>query len=140
MTVKNKNAKMHRETACAYLDWTVNRIRAYNKDERNPYTIKKMVVFGSYMDRDKEMLSDLDVALGWELKSNWQEWEQNHMDEIKKFYRIKGIPMVDQSIMYMRRRALIQIRKGNCWVHFTSLDREEEREIVYSGKHMEIDL
>ena len=140
MTVKNKNVKMHRATATKYLNETIERIRAYNNDTTNPLFVKVAVVFGSYVNSDKEMLSDVDIALAWGILKNWMDWEEEHLDEIRKFWGIKSTPMVDQTLGYMQRKALIQFRKRNMWVQFTSLDYQEEREIVYSDKTQEINF
>ena len=131
---------MHRATATKYLNETIERIRAYNNDTTNPLFVKVAVVFGSYVNSDKEMLSDLDIALAWGIRKNWLDWEEEHLDEICKFWGIKSTPMVDQTLIYMQRKALIQFRKRNMWVQFTSLDYQEEREIVYSDKTQEINF
>lgn len=138
MTVKNKNVKMHRATATKYVKETIKRIREYNNNLTNPLFVKKAVVFGSYVNTDKEMLSDVDIALDWGIRKDWQDWEEEHLDEIQKFWRIKHIPEIDQTLVYMQRRALIQFRQRNMWVQFTSLNYQEEREIVYSDKTLEV--
>ena len=147
MTVRNKNVKMHRATATEYVKKAIARIREYNKDPTNPLFVKKAVVFGSYINTDKEMLSDVDIALAWGIRKKgfytWLDWEKEHIDEICKFWRIKSYPMVDQTLIYMQRKALIQFRHRNMWVQFTSVDDSEERKIVYSDKtleyHFEVD-
>ena len=131
---------MHRATATKYLNETIARIREYNTDATNPLYVTKAVVFGSYVNSDKEMLSDIDIALAWKIRKNWLDWEEEHFDEIRKFWGIKSAPMVDQSLIYMQRKALIQFRKRNMWVQFTSVDDSEERRIVYSDKTVEINF
>ena len=131
---------MHRATAKRYLDATLERIKQYNTDADNPLYVKKAVVFGSYINSDKEMLSDLDIALAWEIRKNWMVWEEKHLDEICKFWGIKSTPMVDQTLIYMQRKALVQFRHRNMWVQFTSVDDSEERNIVYSDKTLEINF
>ena len=140
MTVKNKNVKMHRTTAKRYLDTTLERIKQYNAEDDNPLYIKKAVVFGSYINSDKEMLSDLDIALLWSIRQDWLMWEEKHIDEIRKFWRIQCTPQIDQTLVYMMRKALIQIRQRNMWVQFTSYNDSAEREIVHSDKYQVFDF
>jgi predicted nucleotidyltransferase len=68
MTINNKTIKMKRSKAQTLIERTANLIREYNAGD-NPLRINRMVVFGSYANSDKRLLSDVDIALGWECRS-----------------------------------------------------------------------
>ncbi|MFB9430186.1 nucleotidyltransferase domain-containing protein [Streptoalloteichus tenebrarius] len=52
-----------RATAQRHLDGFLARVRTYNADRRKPYTVARVVVFGSYLDQSQDRLSDLDLAI-----------------------------------------------------------------------------
>ena len=128
MTTRRKDIKMHRKSADYLLRRTTNLIKAYNADTSNPLFVKRMVVFGSYANTDKDMLSDLDLALGWEVrKDRWNTWVDAKMDEMCRFYgRTASEPDLVQIYDYMKRKALIYFRQRSAFIQFTTLDIPEE--------------
>lgn len=118
---------MHRKSADYLLRRTTNLIKAYNADESNPLKVTRMVVFGSYANTDKEMLSDLDLALGWEYrKEGWDAWIDLNMDDMLRFYKLRHEPDIVRIIQYMEHRALIYFRQRSAFIQFTTLNIPEE--------------
>ena len=122
MTVCNKNAKIKRSTAQKLIERTADLIREYNSGD-NPLKVVRMVVFGSYANSDKEMLSDVDIALSWRAKEeNWNKWMEQRRDDMKRFYHRESDPDIIQIMTYMKREALVYFRQKSAWIQFTSLD------------------
>lgn len=76
---KNKsNTKYSRKTAKLVLDNVIQKIYEANEKEEFIYKITKAVLFGSYINSNKEKIGDLDIALYVELKDKSKpEVEQN---------------------------------------------------------------
>lgn len=86
-----------------------------------------MVVFGSYANSDKDMLSDVDIALSWRAKEeNWNKWKEQRRDEMKRFYHRESDPDIIQIMTYMKREALVYFRQKSAWIQFTTLDNPGE--------------
>jgi predicted nucleotidyltransferase len=52
-----------RATAQRHLDGLLERVRTYNADRSKPYTVARVTVFGSYLDKSQDRLGDLDLAI-----------------------------------------------------------------------------
>jgi len=76
---RNKsNIKYSRKTAKLVLNNVIQKIHEANENEEFIYRITKAVLFGSYINSDKEKIGDLDIALYVELKDKSKpEVEQN---------------------------------------------------------------
>ena len=139
MTAKNKERKMHRATAKRLLDRLIKDVQEYNEDMGHPYYVEAIHVFGSYVNSDKEMLSDLDIALAWEdNKEVWMDWYAENLDDIKKGLRVKQDPSLLDALLYSRRRAIIGFRHGSPYIQLT--DYHVDREAVESQRHIRIDM
>lgn len=68
-----------RETADKALKNVLEKIEDANKNKEFIYFVKKAVLFGSYINSNKEKIGDLDIALYLELKNKLiPEEEQNY--------------------------------------------------------------
>ena len=76
---RNKSNKTYsRETAKVVLKNVIQKIQEANANEEFIYRVKKAVLFGSYINSDKEKIGDLDIAIYLELKDKSKpEYEQN---------------------------------------------------------------
>lgn len=76
---RNKsNTKYSRKTAKLVLNNVIQKINEANEKEEFIYRITKAVLFGSYINSNKEKIGDLDIALYIELKDKSKpEVEQN---------------------------------------------------------------
>lgn len=73
-----KDTIYSRETAKKVLENVVQRIEKVNKNKEFIYKITKAVLFGSYINSNKEKIGDLDIAIYIELKDkSISEFEQN---------------------------------------------------------------
>ena len=67
-----------RKTAKKVLENIVQRIKEVNKNKEFIYKVTKAVLFGSYINSNKEKIGDLDIAIYIELKDkSIPEFEQN---------------------------------------------------------------
>lgn len=67
-----------RKTAKKTLENVIQRIKEANANDKFIYRITKAVLFGSYINSDKEKIGDLDIAIYLELKDKSKdENEQN---------------------------------------------------------------
>lgn len=75
----DKNGKTYsRETAKKVLENVVQRIKEVNANDEFIYKITKAVLFGSYINSNKEKVGDLDIAIYVKLKNNLKpEFDQN---------------------------------------------------------------
>lgn len=72
------NIKYSRKTARSVLNNVIKKIQEANEKEEFIYKITRAVLFGSYINSDKEKIGDLDIALYLELKDKSKpEFEQN---------------------------------------------------------------
>ena len=77
--VNKKNIQYDRKTAQNALNNVLKRIKEANKNEDFIYKITKAVLFGSYINSDKEKIGDLDIAIYVELKDKTKaETDQNY--------------------------------------------------------------
>lgn len=76
---RNKSQKTYsRKTAKSVLENVINKIQEANENEEFIYRITKAVLFGSYINSDKEKIGDLDIAIYTELKDKSKaEFDQN---------------------------------------------------------------
>ena len=76
-----KNKKIYtRETARKALENVIQRIKEANKNDEFIYRITKAVLFGSYINTNKEKVGDLDIAIYLELKNHSKpEYIQNRI-------------------------------------------------------------
>ena len=73
-----KNTTYSRKTANRALEDVKKRIKEVNDNEEFIYRVKKAVLFGSYINSEKDNIGDLDIALYVELKDkSIPEYEQN---------------------------------------------------------------
>jgi predicted nucleotidyltransferase len=74
----DKKRKYKRSTANRVLSDLIDRIYIINNDNNYIYRVTKAVLFGSYINSNKEAIGDLDIAIYTELKStSINEVDQN---------------------------------------------------------------
>ncbi len=81
---KTNRQQFKRETATKTLENVLQKIKEVNRNKDFIYTITKAVLFGSYINSNKEKIGDLDIAIYLKLKDETKsEPEQNYERYIK---------------------------------------------------------
>lgn len=115
---KEKNTVYSRATAEKVLENILKRINEVNTNKEFIYKITKAVVFGSYINSNKEKLGDLDIALYIKLKdSTKSEYMQNYTQSKKSN---KYVPFLLESIygkeevfkFIKNRKRVLQLHDG----------------------------
>lgn len=139
MSAKNKDTKIHRKTAERLIEEVHQRVLQYNADKNNPLIVRRMVVFGSYVNSDKELLSDVDIALGWDIRMPLEVIYERYVDATSERFQIKD-PSLQDIIDYVKRIALIGFRHKSAFIHLDNLDCPDERRMILFSKYIEIPL
>lgn len=132
MTSRRKDRKMHRSTADRLLREVTDRIAEANGNEDYAYRITEAYVFGSYVNSDKDMLSDLDIAIRLE-----QKWPTQSAEYYSKQCEC---PYSDTFLwlIWPREEVLRYIRNRSGYISIHILGNPEEDEIIFSDKVMQI--
>lgn len=116
---KTYRKNFSRETAKKTIENVLIKIKEVNKNDRFIYKITKAVLFGSYINSDKEKIGDLDIALYIELKDKTRpEIEQNFE---RAGVAINYIPFIfkfiygkEEVFKYIKdKKRILQLHDGN---------------------------
>ena len=136
-----KNKKLYtRETAKMTLENVIKRIKEANRNDEFIYKITKAVLFGSYINSNKEKVGDLDIAIYIELKNKSKpELEQNmkrastsnsYVPFILKFIYGK-----EEVFKYIKdKKHILQLHDGNK-VDKDSKEHKEPLSYIYFDKY-----
>ena len=135
MTSGNKAAKIHRDTAQKLLDGFMDRVREVNSSYRFCYTVTDVVVFGSFVNSDKDMLSDLDIAINMECRYDM------HSEQIEaKRNEYKGTDFL-QRLVWPYEEVLRFLRNRSHYISIHRLGRDDEEDaIIFSDKVMRMEV
>src|SRR5207244_9199864 len=81
---------IHRRTADRLLSDFLSRVKQVNEDDHFLYKVTRVVVFGSYLDAQKETLNDLDLAVDLEFKEADMSKRRALLDERIREAREQG--------------------------------------------------
>lgn len=136
----NKKTKVKRETAKKHIEMVASKIDEVNHNPYYLYYIDKAVLFGSYLNSDKEILGDVDIAIYLSPKIN-------DTDELCRISRERawehGVTDFLVSLYYAREEVLryIKNRKVSISLHDgVEADKEsqecgEKVSYIYLNKH-----
>lgn len=79
-----KKQKFKREKAKETLENVIQKIKIVNESPEYIYYISKAIVFGSYINTDKEYIGDLDIGLYFELKDKSKSEEYQNCQRCAK--------------------------------------------------------
>ena len=137
---RKSNVVYSRTTADKALNNLINKIKVANKREDFIYKITKVVLFGSYINSNKEKIGDLDIAIYLELKDKTiPEIEQN---QIRARERCYGLPTILQFIygkeevfrFIKNRKRILELHDG-IMVDYESKKRNEPTSYIYFDKY-----
>ncbi|MBQ1047775.1 hypothetical protein KBX50_04635 [Micromonospora sp. C51] len=109
-----------RATAEKRLASTIERVQEYNCDPRKLLTVTRLVVFGSYLDVEKEQLGDLDLAIEAVRRVGSDEWVQRSLEYAASSGRKFG-RFIDE-IGWPGRELRMLLKGGSAMVNITNED------------------
>lgn len=137
---RQSNAVFSRATATKALNNLLNKITEANQRNDFIYRITKAVLFGSYINSNKEKVGDLDVAIYIELKDKTiPEIKQNQDRARNKCY---GISLIEEMIYgkeevfkFLRdRKKVLELHDGYL-VDYESKRRNEPKSYIYFDEY-----
>jgi len=91
---KTIKGRITRKKADVLLKELLKRVEIVNKQKHWPNIIKKVHVFGSYINTTKEKIGDLDVMIVTDRKKNWDVLDKKYIAEQRKIKKFKSF--IDQ--------------------------------------------
>lgn len=133
MTSENKTRKIRRSTAEGYIQGLLDRIEVVNSNPSYCYSVKRVLLFGSYVNSDKEMLSDLDVALDISPKYDYASYE---FESKRQEYTGRNFLMAYD---WPKQEVLKFIRNRNAYISLHILGNPEQDEnFIFADKTLQI--
>ena len=136
----NKSRVYSRETAQKSLINVIQRINEANRNDEFIYKITKAVLFGSYINSNKEKVGDLDIAIYIELKDKSKpEWKQN-LERARTSnsyvpFILKFIYGKEEVFKYIKdKKHILQLHDGNK-VDKDSKEHKEPFSYIYFDKY-----
>ena len=115
-----KNKKLYtRETAKMTLENVIKRIKEANRNDEFIYKITKAVLFGSYINSNKEKVGDLDIAIYIELKDKSKPELEQNMERASTSnsyvpFILKFIYGKEEVFKYIKdKKHILQLHDGN---------------------------
>jgi len=133
MTSNRKDCKMKRETADRHLREVACRIKEVNDNPDFCYTITEAYVFGSFVNSDAEMVSDLDIALRMERRCPTTSEQYRR--------RQAQCPYMSDDLMWLiwpKEEVLRYIRHRSGYISLHVLGDPEQDAIIFSDKVQQI--
>ena len=137
MTSNRKDVKMTRKKAKEHLDIVQQRILEVNRNPNYCYRVIEAHVFGPYVNApEKNMLSDLDIAIKLEPKYKINGNEMNRKRKEQEYWRTDL-----EWYAWPRTEVLRYIRHRCGYVSLdTGLGNPDEDKIIFSGPTMKLEV
>ena len=138
MTSENKECKMKRKTAERHLQKVKEAMQRVNQDDYFAMAVKRMVVFGSFVnDPDKDMISDLDIAV--ELCPKWPFKDvQMYAQMLQGLQCNRNYGELHMMGLASIEEAYRELRHGSGYVSIHNL--KIDGEAVFSQEWMEVEV
>jgi predicted nucleotidyltransferase len=134
MTSQRKDRKMHRNTADRLLEGVRERIAEVNSNEDYCYSITEAYVFGSYVNSDRDMISDLDIALRVERRCSTDS-EQYRRRQAECPYGDVFLQLV-----WPKEEVLRFIRNRSGYISIHTLGDVEQDAIIFSDRTIRLEV
>ncbi len=137
---RKSNVAYSRATAAKALNNLLDKIEEANKRKDFIYKITKAVVFGSYINSNKEKVGDLDVAIYIRLKDNTiPEIEQNQNRARIKNYSLPALMEMiygkEEVFRFIKdRKRVLELHDGSM-VDYCSKKRNEHKSYIYFDEY-----
>lgn len=138
--LNNKSRVYSRETAQKSLKNVIKRINEANRNDEFIYKITKAVLFGSYINSNKEKVGDLDIAIYIELKDKAKPEVEQNMERAKTSnsyvpFILKFIYGKEEVFKYIKdKKHILQLHDGNK-VDNDSKKHKEPFSYIYCDKY-----
>lgn len=138
--LNNKSRVYSRETAQKSLKNVIQRIKEANRNDEFIYKITKAVLFGSYINSNKEKVGDLDIAIYIELKDKSKPEVEQNMKRARASnsyvpFILKFIYGKEEVFKYIKdKKHILQLHDGNK-VDKDSKEHKEPFSYIYFDKY-----
>ena len=136
----NKSRVYSRETAQKSLINVIQRINEANRNDEFIYKITKAVLFGSYINSNKEKVGDLDIAIYIELKDKSKPEVEQNLERARTSnsyvpFILKFIYGKEEVYKYIKdKKHILQLHDGNK-VDKDSKEHKEPFSYIYFDKY-----
>jgi predicted nucleotidyltransferase len=122
-----------RATAARLLTQVIDRARRYNADPARLLTVKEIVVFGSYLDPEADLLGDLDLAIATVRRTTNGK---RHVDKVLEYARASGrsLSAFEERLFWPAREIRIILKNRSPAIGITNEDVRQltdRFEVVY---------
>ena len=140
---EESKVKYTRNTAKKTLDNVIKKIKEANENEDFIYKVRKAVLFGSYINSNKEKIGDLDIAIYVDLKDKTKDEVEQNCERCRKVCSNGSyVPLIEELFYgkievfkYIKdRKRILQLHDG------TTIDDEAKKHddpvsYIYFDKH-----
>ena len=123
-----------RTTAARALDGLLERAEQINADDELAYQVDEIVVFGSYLDPDAEVVGDVDVAIGLSPRYEGDELQRRSDARIDAAARSgRRFPNFVEQLAWPQLELLHLLKGGSRVLSLTTIDDRILDTAVYEG-------
>ena len=133
----SKNRPIRRETADRLLQGLQQRILEINSDDSYAFVVERAVVFGSYVNTDRDILGDLDIGVLLSDRFGDDETVQD-MAEERARGRYRGKRWVEE-VIWPQTEILRYLRNGSPHISIHNIGTEDD-EAIFSKKTIELNV
>ena len=132
MTSENKDRKIRRKTAEGYIQGLLERIAIVNGNPDFCYSVDEVYLFGSFINSDKDMISDLDVAMRITPNYDYASYE---FESKRQEYTGRNFLMAYD---WPKQEVLKFIRNRNAYLSIHIIGDPEQDGIIFADKTLRI--
>lgn len=139
---RDRNTKVKRSTAKKIVDEMIEAAKLLNNsNEQNLYKIDELVIFGSYINSDRDLLGDLDIGIVLKRKktneeyTRRQELDDNSLKLYQKPFAQCTITEMQHVSFYPFKTVINRLFGKRKTVSIHDLSMKEERGICLKDKH-----
>jgi len=145
-TVASANKPLKRETAQRLIREFLKRCRALDRPESSifPFTVKEVLLFGSYLDEKRETINDIDIAVTLSPRYSKEEQVEAEDDYIKWHGPERTLGIFEVAT-YAKDATYKYLKAKNGYFHFvprrdTIFQKDFPRKIIYANGDLTIEV
>lgn len=127
--------RIKRTTADRMVGEFIDRVKAVNADQSYAYIVTRVILFGSYVNSDRDMIGDIDI--GYEVKPRFSGSLWKDIERSKQSAYTAHCSIVDR-LYWPCEEVLKAIRGRNRYISLHSIGIDSKA--IFSDVHREIDL
>ena len=126
--------RLKRSTADRMVSEFMERVGAINSDDRYLYRFDRLVLFGSYVNTDREKIGDIDI--GFSLVPKWE----GDVQRVMEYAKSEECRVHDEFVrlIWPREEVLRAARNRNGYISLHPIDGDSEA--VFSAKTVELEI